>query len=963
MGELHLESGQCRRFGGLRTARTEAQTLDLGRRRDGIEHGGRCAVRAACDRRTRTARRAHAARQPRGRALEQQIGVAGEGLAAEVVRTQRVVRRVLGEIHRHAGQSAGRPGDRAVAFRCVRKNQLATVEAEGAVVVDQLVAAHGFGLHAGDIDHVLRIDRAGQRVPGASRTAQHARIGQLPALAQAVAQAGPQRGIVITRRRSVGREGQQFDQPGVAPDDVDDAIAAVQQIEQHQLELRRVASGQPAHRFVRAMIGRAQHQQAAVRQLADAPPHFRALAVGDHGAHHETAHRMRHDVQRLLLRLQVRQPQRELFGQLRRRHLHRVAPVVGEELDPVGLRQMHQQWRVETVDQTIDLDLRRIDADLFQSAERQRFVVQPHAITIGLQRTAHRAGQHDGQRFRQPAGAAARNRAAPGRWRRRPLADRAKARVGAVGAGQTLQQPVDRAGIVEVAEVIDRVTLVHLLPGTVFRARDAAEHRSGIHHQIVFALVEPVGHEHLQRRKDGVATFDVAGDHRQIRLGAGLRMVQQAHDGRAGHHRFQAGQHARVGALAQHGRHEVERLGCQRHMLQTGDAAGVEQQRKPAVQPAGGERGTHGRAGDAHEARDPELLRIEYFGQLQQRVPVGGVVFLQPLFAGFVQRFDVQLLRDRHVADEQPLQHLGAQRVAAAQSLPQTQQLADQATARVADQMQRGALRHRFGQFECVLDRTDGECAVFEGINAFAIDARQSRAGGVAARVVVRRQLAETAVEARCRAMQEHQQRLVVRRVDLVDLRAERCVLDIAAIQTRLAPEDFPLEARREPAGDEFLRLVLQVDAEEFDHPGRQTERTAQPAAARGVCVQVADVPQHLAIAARFGLRTRLLHQVVGAYPELEAVVERDPGNRISRYDGRFGRCGGTTPAGLHRAQRCERDFRSGWCADRRTLARANAETLVFRLFHALTSCCCSCVARCRRQALSSRPPRMIGTG
>lgn len=178
-------------------------------------------------------------------------------------------------------------------------------------------------------------------------------------------------------------------------------------------------------------------------------------------------------------------------------------------------------------------------------------------------------------------------------------------------------------------------------------------------------------------------------------------MVEQPDERRARHHRLQPGKTARVGAFLHHRQQEVERVA---------DHLGREvlDDREPAVQPPGGERGAARRAGHAHQARharSPALKRLDEFEQARplDRVGLGGL--------GAVAPPEAEHGAQRPVAPEQPIERAGLQRVVASlYALREAEQIRDQATAGMRDQMQFGILGQEFlDQLGGVVDRADRE--------------------------------------------------------------------------------------------------------------------------------------------------------------------------------------------------------------------------------------------------------------
>ena len=258
---------------------------------------------------------------------------------------------------RHPRQSAGLPSHGAIALAGGEKLQPLAIRQVGLIVVGQLIAHHGGVLTARDVDHVLRIGhRLFQKIPGAARLGEAGRVGRVPARRELLFQIGPKSLACEIRAGRIER--QQFQKPRKTVDDANDFVGAVVNVEQAELGLGRVVAGQPAHGFVRAEVRRAQHHEAAVGQADNALPQRRAApAVGDHRTHHQPSHRVRDDMHRLALLLDLRQQDFQLVGQLGRRFAHRQPPVVRENFHPVTARQKLQQWSVKIVQQIGGVDV------------------------------------------------------------------------------------------------------------------------------------------------------------------------------------------------------------------------------------------------------------------------------------------------------------------------------------------------------------------------------------------------------------------------------------------------------------------------------------------------------------------------------------------------------------------------------------------------------------------------------
>ena len=330
----HLIGGILDRRGGAKAHAAHVALVGnaVGRRQRGHNEffgAGRCGARA-------TGRRGG---QQRCLAGHQQIKVARQDA---LLGAQGVVRGILRIPDRHVGQKARFPAHRAVAAWGGEELQALASRQQRILVVGDLVVDHGRILAAGDVDHELGVGgcRFEQR-PGIARLLQHRLVRHRPTGTQCLPEILPQR--ALREIPTVVIEGQKFHQPGKRAYQVDDFIGVVRHVEQAEVRLGRVVTCQPAHRFVGAAVGCAEHQEAAVRQRLDAPPQRRAAAaVGDHGTRHQAAHRVSDDVYRLLSALDLRQPGLQFVGEFRRRIAHRQPPVIGEYLDAMAAREEFQ---------------------------------------------------------------------------------------------------------------------------------------------------------------------------------------------------------------------------------------------------------------------------------------------------------------------------------------------------------------------------------------------------------------------------------------------------------------------------------------------------------------------------------------------------------------------------------------------------------------------------------------------
>ena len=229
-------------------------------------------------------------------------------------------------------------------------------------------------------------------------------------------------------------------------------------------------------------------------------------------------------------------------------------------------------------------------------------------------------------------------------------------------------------------------------------------------------------------------------------------------------------------------------------------------------------------------------------------------------------------------------------------ALAEAQQLADQAAARMADQMQLRALGQAAHKRERIGHRAFGEAAVLEGEGAPGVGGGQAGARVEAGGVVGGPQLAEAALGAGGGAVQEDQQRL--RGGGQQRLIGEwggwggwggwgeggesEGAVQAQGMQAGFAAFEL---AVLEPASELGGGLFLDADAEELEHADAQPERAALAAAGVGrggreavvprVAQQRIELPRVAAIA-RQAAPAVFAHQRVGARPQLEAVIQLD---------------------------------------------------------------------------------------
>ena len=241
--------------------------------------------------------------------------------------------------------------------------------------------------------------------------------------------------------------------------------------------------------------------------------------------------------------------------------------------------------------------------------------------------------------------------------------------------------------------------------------------------------IEEVGDQHRQRLEQA-AGLDIAGDDGEIGVALRQPRVDQADERRLRHHRLQTRQLVRLGAALQH---------AEQHLLDEGvDAAGaqrrnqlqrVQQHREVDVEAPARQRGAARRTGDADEALDPDLLLLQQRRQPPQRLPLLGALRLEA--------------RQLRLGEGLP----SGGHVAVAEQFPH------QSAARVADEVEPGAVRQPLGQIEGIVDGAGRQRAVLEGVDLVAIALLDVTTPDVLLLAVP--EVAEAAFGARRRAVQE----------------------------------------------------------------------------------------------------------------------------------------------------------------------------------------------------------------
>ena len=393
------------------------------------------------------------------------------------------------------------------------------------------------------------------------------------------------------------------------------------QVQPHQGAQIAALAQQVLHHAVRALVRRAQHQQAGAVAGHQCVHHWPAPV--DAGPHHQAAHAVRQQADGLRgLLLQAGQQLAQPVAQ----GVQRQAPVIGEGHHPVRRRQVPAQRAVGHVEHRVGLDAAAVPGQLVQPAGSDAQRVQPDAaVARHRQVRPHDAGQ---QHHHRPVGIGHTTRHDAQGVQAVKLAGQGLEgrHVARIGAGQPVAQRRAGVQIAEVVEVRHLGTAVEQHPGLGLR-RDAAEHGAGVHHQVVVDLVkqQKVGQQHAQAHQQ-VAALDVACDQAQLHAGPHRAARQQGGHRRVGQHAFDARHQVRVGAaLGDLDHHPLEGR-VKRVAKEVGHRADQRQQaRQEDIHIAAGQLGALGRAGHPQVALHLGLALAQQRGQGAQVLTLLGV--------------------------------------------------------------------------------------------------------------------------------------------------------------------------------------------------------------------------------------------------------------------------------------------------------------------------------------------------
>ena len=308
------------------------------------------------------------------------------------------------------------------------------------------------------------------------------------------------------------------------------------EVERGEVAHERVAAHEHVGDAPGAAVGRAQLDQPAAGALLEPLPQLR---VEEGGACHQPAHGMGHDADRLVGRGQrIAEHGGEGLGVVE----DRAPPVVAPGSDVVGSAEETAELAVVEAQRLLGDDVRLIDRQATEAAERELRQVDPDSPFPALVDTPeHRPGDAGQDEDDRPLLAAALGGCRDdadlfGR-------DRLEAAILVVGAQQPLDHPLRGLGVAEIGEMAD---LGPLGEGGARRrvAGHAAVHGAGVDDEVVVLAEEQVGRQDLEPAQDA-GPLDVALEHGQIGGGGDARPVQQPDQRRPRDHRLEAGNRAR----------------------------------------------------------------------------------------------------------------------------------------------------------------------------------------------------------------------------------------------------------------------------------------------------------------------------------------------------------------------------------------------------------------------------------
>ena len=425
-------------------------------------------------------------------------------------------------------------------------------------------------------------------------------------------------------------------------------------------------------------------------------------------------------------------------------------------------------------------DRRHIEVGQAAGGEHQ--IVHPHRISVRLERAAHDPRQHDDQWLRSRGSLPIVVRCDLGRLLLELVED-----IG-VGLHQRGDNPACRIGVPEVVKMIDAATGVDPIANDA-GPLGAPEHRRGINDEVVVFPVVEIGDQRLEAVPRGVSR-KVATDDMQVGAGRLPGAIEHANQRRCRHLRFEPGEFLRNGALLDDGEQQCGRRVVNRIQPEAGNLfEHIDGDREVAVEAPVGKRRASGGTRDAHVTLDKKFLVGKQFAQRRKRIEVA-------LAIRRAEQLEIAFVEWRAALEHRP-----------------TQELADQAAARVRHQMQARRIRERGCQFKRVLDGTLSERAMLEGKDLPIVGLVQLDVASAGAAFP---EAPEAAVGGRRGAVDEDQNRLCG--VELANRLQVRCARRSAAIEARPGLE-FSFHLAADDVGD----VAGDIDAEDFepfDHPG-----------------------------------------------------------------------------------------------------------------------------------------------
>ncbi len=186
----------------------------------------------------------------------------------------------------------------------------------------------------------------------------------------------------------------------VLGDDRQNLGVVVAQVQERELLHERVAPHEHRADGMRSAVGRAEHDETRARVRAHALPRRLTVSGGEHRAHNQTTHRVRHDADGLISALERVELRVDGFAQCDRAVGERQTPIVGKRHHFMRGRQVAHQVAVAAADERLGAYFRRTGAQPLHAAQREIETIDPHAVAVHGERAAHRARQQEHDRLR-----------------------------------------------------------------------------------------------------------------------------------------------------------------------------------------------------------------------------------------------------------------------------------------------------------------------------------------------------------------------------------------------------------------------------------------------------------------------------------------------------------------------------------------------------------------------------------